>query len=182
MRIFVALPLPDPVLDALQALQQGLPVGRAMRRNTLHLTLAFVGEHPEPAVQGLHEELERIGAPGFDLRLSGLGTFGRTVPTVLWAGVERQPALDDLYQQVASAIRRAGLTAPPVRFRPHVTIARFRPDLAPAPQVRLDEFTAARAGFRAPPFWATGFNLFQSHLHPEGAQHEALASYPLGPN
>jgi len=181
LRSFVALPLPDPVLDSLESLQAGLPAGRPSRRDTLHLTLAFVGEHSPEAVEALHEELERISAPAFDVQLTGVGTFGKSSPAVLWAGVEKNEALEALHGQVLSAMRRAQLPVPPGRFRPHVTIARFGRGQHPDCLRRLAGFIAARAAFRAPLFRATGFTLYRSTLHPEGALHEALASYPLHP-
>lgn len=180
MRAFVALDLPEDVLDALQALQPGLPVGRAMGRDTMHLTLAFAGEHPQERIEELHDELSRLSAPPFGLQLKGLGSFGGDIPSILFAGVEAEKALEGLARQVRSALRRAGLPVPRDKFRPHVTLARFRPRMGPSELELLNRFVAERAGFRAGPFPVTSFALYESLLHPEGARHRELARYPLG--
>ena len=37
-----------------------------------HLTVAFLGEHPEPVIEDVHLALDKIRAPGFALTLSGV--------------------------------------------------------------------------------------------------------------
>ena len=179
MRIFIALDLPDPLLDQLTALQAGLPAGASSKRETLHLTLAFAGDHPQERVEALHEELSLIKAASFDVQLSGLGTFGKSSPTLLYAGVAESPALAELQRKVVSAIRRTGLPAPKDRFHPHVTLARFHRAVDARELAHLGEYLAMHEGFAPPAFSVTSFVLFQSTLHPQGARHDELARYPL---
>ncbi|WP_457645201.1 RNA 2',3'-cyclic phosphodiesterase [Profundibacter sp.] len=179
MRIFIALDLPDPLLDQLTALQAGLPAGASSKRETLHLTLAFAGDHPQERVEALHDELSLINAPAFDVQLSGLGTFGKSSPTLLYAGVEDNPALEGLQRKVVSAIRRTGLPAPKDRFHPHVTLARFHRAVDARELAHLGEYLVMHEGFRPPAFAVTSFVLFQSTLHPQGARHDELARYAL---
>ncbi len=179
MRAFIALPLPDALLDDLEKLQRRLPLGRAARRSTLHLTLAFLGECRDDALEALHRELSDLRAPEFDVQLSGLGSFGKQAPRVLFADVDANRDLSALRRRIRSAMRSAGLETPHERYHPHVTLARFSRDLRPGDTARLADFIAAHAAFRPPPFRAIAFTLFQSTLGPEGARHDALASYPL---
>ncbi len=179
MRIFAALDLPAYLLDELGALQQGLPVGRPSSRDTLHLTLAFAAEQPRERVLALHEELETLRASSFEVQLSGVGSFGRNHPSVLFVDVERNKPLATLRAKVRSAMHRVGVPLQRGEFHPHVTIARFRRGLSNTEHRRLAAFIADHAGFRPPPFVVTSFSLYQSVLHPQGARHEELAHYPL---
>lgn len=179
MRIFIALDMPDPLPDQLAALQAGLPAGTPLGRETLHLTLAFAGEQPQEQVEALHEELSLIKSPAFEVQLSGVGTFGKGRPRVLYAGVEENPELRVLQRKVVSAIRRAGLPAPKGRFHPHVTLARFRRRLDMHELAHLGGYLAMHDGFHPPAFLAASFVLFQSTLHPQGARYDELARYAL---
>ena len=65
-------------------------------------------------------------AKGFDLTLSGLGTFARSGrATALWVGAERCEALERLAAKIETAVQRCGLEAERRRFQPHVTLARL---------------------------------------------------------
>lgn len=179
MRAFVAIDMPEPVRDALEAVQAGLTVGRLTDPDTLHLTLAFLGEQPESVLAELHGQLSGLAAPRFELRLQGLGSFGSRAPSVIWAGVAPLPALAELRDKVRGAVRRAGIELPRERFRPHVTLARFRRGMRPEAVLAVQRFVAENAGFAAPAFTVERVSLFQSTLRPDGPLHEVLAEYPL---
>ena len=179
MRTFVAIPLPEALLDSLERLQRAIPAGRLPARDTLHLTLAFVGEHPPAAIEALHDELALIDQPTMEIRLAGLSTFGKRSPSVLFADVMPTPELGTLHNAVRSAMRRAGLSTPRERYRPHVTLARFAHSMSPDNRKKVMAFAGENAGFRAPDFTPDDFVLFESTLRPEGPIHEELARYPL---
>lgn len=140
VRLFYAL-WPSPALTGSLAAwaEQARPNcgGRAMRTETLHLTLAFLG----PVDAALADELaaatpEKRLDPGA-IELDRYGVFSRQ--RILWAGPGDTPAglqaaHDGLWQWLAGF----GLGAPPHPFRPHVTLLRNidRPEPpadAPAP-------------------------------------------------
>lgn len=175
MRAFVAIPVPDAVAVSLAVLQARLPCGRRVPRENLHLTLAFLDDQPEPALEELHGELEDLRAAGFDLTLAGLGVFGGDRPRALYADVVPNPALADLQRAITGAVRRAGMQSPRRRFHPHVTLARFRAGDAAG----LAEFIAEHGTTSLPGFRATDFCLYRSTLRPDGAVHDMLARYDL---
>ncbi|MFC6686671.1 RNA 2',3'-cyclic phosphodiesterase [Jhaorihella thermophila] len=179
MRAFLAIGLPDAAVRDIRRLQARLPVGRAVPRDNLHLTLAFLDDQPEEALEALDAELQALRAPGFDLRLSGLGVFGGRTPRVLFVVADPAPDLLGLREQVLSAARRAGIQPDRTRYRPHVTIARFGRGLSRGGAARLGRFIEAHGNFALPPVPVRAFGLFRSILHHEGAVHEELASYPL---
>ncbi|PRX33927.1 2'-5' RNA ligase [Meinhardsimonia xiamenensis] len=178
MRSFIAVDLPEELREALMALQREIPVGRIMDPETLHLTLAFLGDVPEPVLAELDEELAAIRTEPLTLKAAGLGTFGEPEPFVLWARVEPTPELERLQAAVRRAAERAGLRLKRERFRPHVTLARFRHP-GPGELRRLGQFLQSHGAVSLPEARALSFGLYRSHLRPDGAVHEPLAVYPL---
>ncbi|MEY8838906.1 RNA 2',3'-cyclic phosphodiesterase, partial [Cribrihabitans sp. XS_ASV171] len=174
MRCFLAIPLTDPLRDALADLQADLRAGRPVPEENLHLTLAFLDEQDEEALAVLDEELATISLPPFDLAPRGLGVFGGDKPRVLYAGFDPSQPLTDLHTRVTAAIRRAGLDLRRERFLPHVTLARFGTGARGAELETLQHFLARHIAFDAPPLPVTGFGLYQSILHADGAVHEEL--------
>lgn len=179
IRAFVALPLPPEIARRLAAAQAGLPVGRAVPQENLHLTLAFLGEHPEPIVEDVHHALSRIAAPAPSVRIEGAGLLGKPEPRVLYAGVAPDPALGHLRKKVWRAAEEAGLRLARERFLPHVTLARLPRQIAPEDRIRLEGFTAGLMGLAAGPEAPAAFHLYESRLGSEGPSYTALADYPL---
>lgn len=181
LRAFIAIDLPDGARDALEQLQDDLPVGRLMAPETFHLTLAFLGEQPVAAVEAVHGALGALHAAPFTMALRGVDVFGGAAPKVLWVGVRKSPGLSALRDRVRRAVASAGIELPRERFRPHVTLARFKGRMRGDELEKLRGFLACHAGFAVPEFQVTGFTLFRSILQEDGALHESLADYPLLP-
>ena len=171
-RMFAAIELPDRITDALADLNPRLPGLRWLPASMQHLTLVFLAAVPEEALQRLIESLDAIDMPPFALELTDLGTFGRRRnPTVVWTGVaEPPPALYQLQRRVRDAALAAGLEMDDKPFRPHVTLARCKglskQDLRPLIEAHRESAFGA--------FEVTGFALFASELHPDGARHERV--------
>lgn len=176
-RAFVALPLPDRVRSGLSRAMEGLPTGRRVDEDNLHLTLAFLDDQDDAALDEVHDTLSVVAAPGFDLTLSGLGTFGGARPRTLWIGIKPAPLLVALEKSVRRAVRSAGLDLPHRRFVPHVTLARFGTDFTETSA--FTRFAAAHAGLTLPAFPVKVFALYASTLRVDGAVYDELARYPL---
>jgi 2'-5' RNA ligase len=179
MRAFVALRLPEAVVATLVAAQAGLPEGRPVARENLHLTVAFLGEHPGPVVEDVHYALAAIRLPRFVLSLRGLDLPGGDRAKVLAAGVDPEPRLRLLREKVLQAARGAGIEFPRERYLPHVTLARFNAGLRGEAAERMRGFVLDGAGFRAGPFKVERFALWRSHLGRSGPIYEELAEYAL---
>ena len=125
MRLFVALPVPQQALPALRRAQKTLLAagqGNASRLENLHITLAFLGETER--CDAAREALASVQAAPLSVALAGAGHFG----DVCWAGVALTPALRDLQQQTADALRMREFRLDSRPFRPHLTLCRrFRP-------------------------------------------------------
>lgn len=178
IRAFLGLDLPPAVRGALQVQQFLLPLPRKVEPETFHLTLVFLGDCPEPALEIAHEGFAALREPRFELSLRGLGLFGKTKPRAAWAGVTPSPALLHLQSKVETIAHRAGCPIDRRKFVPHVTLGRFSPPpLADA--LRLERAVAMGAGFRSDPWPVTELVLWRSHHTAHGSRYETLARYPL---
>ena len=176
IRLFVAIPLPEPIRLRLSLLGGGIPGAAWLAPETLHLTLRFIGEVDRDAAMDIDDGLSRLRAPAFTLSLQDIGVFstGRQ-PRTLWAGVARSAPLLRLQAKVEAAVTAAGLPPEGRKFTPHVTLARLKTASWP----RIEQAVAGHAGFRAGPFPVDRFTLYSSVLARDGALHTPEATYPL---
>ena len=177
MRAFIAIPVPENIRERLEDLQADLRVGRLADPETFHVTLAFLGEEPVERIEAAHEALSGLSAAPFAIRLDGLGSFGGREMKTLFASVAPSEPLSALHRKVRSLLHGAGIMPERERFRPHVTLARFRPGQAADPA--LARFLAANVAFGSAPFPVTQVILYRSHLTAGGSIHEPLAEYDL---
>jgi 2'-5' RNA ligase len=178
IRAFLGIEIPPEIRGALTVQQFLLPLPRKVEPESFHLTLVFLGNCPDAALQAAHEGFETLRDPGFSLHLQGLGLFGKEKPHTAWAGVSPAPALMRLQAKVETIARRAGCPIDARRFSPHVTLGRFPPP-AFAETARLERAVATGAAFRTDPWQVRDLVLWQSHLTGKGPHYEIIARYPL---
>jgi len=176
MRLFVALALPDSERERLAGLQRGLKSARWVTPENFHLTLRFVGEVDRQVAEDVDDALMTLRFDSFPLSLKGVGCFGeeRKVRS-LWVGVEDNPLLMRLQAKIERRMLRSGLTPEPRKFKPHVTLARFKG----AFDSRVESFLADNARFRSLPFMVEQVILYSSSLGRGGAVYHPEVSYPL---
>ncbi len=176
MRLFVAITLPDRQRQDLMALTSGLPGVRWVQPENLHLTLRFIGDVDGPQAGDIDAALSGLQCDSFDLQIEGVGHFGEGRNLrALWAGVAPDPVLLRLQAKIEQALQRAGLPPEARKFKPHVTLARFKA----SPGAKLQDYLSAHAAFRCAPFRAERFTLYSSFLASSGAIHTAEAEYDL---
>lgn len=178
-RLFVALPIPDEVADALAAMQGGVPDANWVPSDNFHITLAFIGEVDGAMAQDIDAALATIGGPILDVELAGIDHFGGgRQPKALYAAVVQEERLTLLRQKVVKALRGEGVKLERRKFRPHVTLARFnrRAEIGH----HLAQFVALHSLFRAGPFEVEQFRLYSSITRADGSLYEVEAEYPLG--
>jgi 2'-5' RNA ligase len=184
LRLFVAFDLPDEVRGAMRRrlarLRSLLPQSRWVDPEQAHLTLAFLGHHPEERLAALGAALAVVFAryPPLSLRLHGGGTFPQGRPArVAWVGVKGPPELPTMQSDVADAAAAALDWEPEKRgFHPHVTLARCSPTW---PRQLVERFHQEAQGPWGEEFVASEGVLYRSRLSPRGAQYEALARLAL---
>ncbi len=107
-RLFVAVDLPDEVVEQVERLCIGLPAIRWVEPEQLHLTVRFIGEVEPPAFYELGQALSELSLRPFELRLKGLGIFPpRGAPQTLWGGVEEDGGRAQLRRRVDRAADEA---------------------------------------------------------------------------
>lgn len=155
MRLFIALELPVPVVDGLVRWRDSVlatrPGLRPVPPESMHVTLAFLGEREPSSVDALRGALEVVaGAGAAPLAVGQPWWLPRRRPGVLAVAIEDD---DDLLHEtqglLVSALRRSVGFEPERRaFFPHVTVARVRrgSKVRPAPLTGppAAEFTGAR--------------------------------------
>ena len=177
MRAFLAIPIPEDVAGALIRLQSTVPFGRPVPEDNLHLTMAFLDDAPEQALEDLHELMSALRAPAVEIRFTALDSFTEGERGLIFAAVDRTEALQALHDRIAGLCRAVGLDLPRRRFRPPVTLTRANRRPEGAARDRLAATLGPVPGL--PGFTARAFTLYQSTLTPRGAIHDPIAVYPL---
>ena len=174
-RLFVALAIPDHIGDALSALQCGVDGARWRPSENFHLTLAFMGETDRHGFNDAVEALSGIEAPAFELKLSGVGSFGERPPRALWAGMQANNELMHLQSKVESVLRRKGFDLEKRKFIPHVTLAYLKG----ARHDAVEQYCVTHGLFSTEPFAIDAFHLYSSKLGNEASHYAIEASYSL---
>lgn len=140
-----------------------------MRRDTLHLTLAFIGDMPHERLDALRAAADKVAFPPFTLRLDRIAGWRHN--HIVWAGASQLPGeLESLVTQLNAALAEGGFPVERPKFAAHVTLLRNARGELPAEE--LD-----------PPIeWPVGeFVLVESDLGSDGAQYSVRESWPATP-
>jgi 2'-5' RNA ligase len=143
----------------------------------LHVTTKFIGEWPEPRLEELRTALAAVPVAGpLAVRIRGLGFFpNERAPRVFWCGVEA-PGLVPLAAATDAATARLGIPAESRAFSPHLTLARIKERLDPAP---LRQAIATLSSPEFGDFEAHTYYLYRSSPGPGGSVYTKLAEFPL---
>ena len=171
LRLFLALRLPEPVLDVLEAWQENHLRGvRIVPRGHLHVTLAFLGSRPAGDLDAVVGELRAAAADApADLRLSP-SRYRETRSVAMLTLDDPGGGATGLADDVQARLEQLGVYRRESRpWLPHVTVARFRE----RPRLRLDPPAMGT-------FVPSDAAAYLSRLHPGGAQYVVLESVGLG--
>ena len=129
VRLFVAAEVPVELREALaetSAALRGCVRGRFVGADSLHVTLAFLGEVAGARVEDASAALERgcRRFSGFDVELGELGCFGKRSKATLWQGFRDAGALPEIAESVRRELRAVGFAFDEKAFLPHVTLMR----------------------------------------------------------
>jgi 2'-5' RNA ligase len=139
--------------------------GRALKRETLHITLAFLGSRDPAQVVRLEEAAARVRVHPFVLTLDEAGYWRHH--ELVWAGARTPPAvLSALVRDLRAALAGSAVPFDSKPFVPHVTLIR-----------------KARAGFALPGVrpitWRIqDFALVHSRPGREGSDYAVLNRWP----
>ncbi len=174
-RLFTAIEVPYAAERALERLKGGVPGARWVDPENFHITLDFIGEVDGPLAREIDGALGEVAGPSFELRLSGVGSFGRSKPHALWAGVEKARSLIELQSDSSRALSRLGIRLEQRRYRPHVTLARLKQ----ADGAILASYLSRHARFDTDWFTVDRFVLMSSRPSKGGGPYSTERAYPL---
>ncbi len=176
MRLFVAVPVPDPareeILKLLKQLRSASWPVRWVHDEGLHMTLKFFGEVAAERLDVIAEALRFAAdnAGSLAMQLGDLGSFpSRNRPRILWVGVNAPPALELLQDRIERGCEAIGFPPEGAPFQPHVTLGRVREGQR-LPVGGLDEHETA---FERVPFFGKELVLYESVLTTSGPRYEA---------
>lgn len=186
LRVFTAIDLPAALSQKLDnSIQRQLidPALRPVHRNSLHITLNFVGDVEDRETPELCRAFSRAieSEEDFQISLGGLGAFPNLErPRVLWLGVEQgEEELTVINQKLRDVIEDFGFVQEK-RYKPHVTLARVQHR-----SVDSSIITSAKTRFEQlqwPTFSAESVIVYNSILEKEGPTYIRLATLPLTGN
>jgi RNA 2',3'-cyclic 3'-phosphodiesterase len=194
MRLFVALDIDDAIRERIRLFANELralaPNVRWVSTESLHITLKFIGEQPEPKVTAIEAALAKVSGPSTRISFRGCGFFPTAKsPRVFWIGVEAGAELAQLANQIEEALVPLGIEKEKRRFSPHITLARAGGGSGAPGRQKGDRpnqsFAALQkrlAGIPSPEFGtmtAREFFLYQSQLSSQGSRYTKIARFAL---
>ncbi len=175
LRLFVAIYPPHDLaramLDALNHLE--LPEHRLTPAEQVHLTLQFIGDVPPRELECTMESVERAmgGLTAFEMTPKSLIALPMRGPARLVAAeTDVHATLLDIQRRLATRLARQPRHKAGDRFRPHLTLCRFR---KPSRIARADR------ALSLPGFPVSRVVLMRSTLTQRGAQHAEVAAWTL---
>lgn len=196
MRIFLALDIDDGIRERIarfvEEVRNFAPDARWVKEESLHVTLKFIGEQPDTAVEQIKQALFNVQSETTEIQFRGYGFFPTPKSArVFWIGMEVGPALAALAAAIDERLSALGIAKEERAFSPHLTLARaaggsgnprrMRGDRSMCAfqllQERLAKLTLPEFGTMMP----REFFLYQSQLSPKGSKYTRLARFPLDP-
>jgi RNA 2',3'-cyclic 3'-phosphodiesterase len=180
-RLFVAIRLPESILNAFGGLQDKLkPFARDakwVKPAGIHLTLKFLGYVDPEKISTITDKLKLVASRHSNTTIiaKGCGFFPNARrPNVLWVGVEAN--LQNIVSDMEEEMAMLGFEKETRAFTPHLTLARFKDNRGLLP---LGQETQKWANETFGEFTASSFVLFESILHRAGAEYRPLDEFPL---
>lgn len=170
-RVFFALWPTEEARQALDLLASDVVKrcgGRRMRRDSLHLTLVFIGAVSSRQLAVVQDVAGEVRGEPFDIFLDLLGCWLHN--RIVWAGCSKVPSRQRrLFDLLNEGLKAAGFALDNHPFTPHVTLAH---------KARCDDLPELGKSI----FWRVSeFVLVESLLQPSGARYRILARWSLLP-
>jgi 2'-5' RNA ligase len=194
MRLFIALDIDDAIRERISRFVDGVrnfaPDARWISPESLHVTLKFIGEQPDAAVETIPQKLAGVSAATAEIHFCGYGFFPTTKSArVFWIGMETTPQLAQLAAIIDDKVASLGIAKEDRVFSPHLTLARGRGGSGSprwrkgdGPTRNFQTLQEKLAALPTPEFGsmtAREFFLYQSQLSPKGSKYTKLATFQL---
>ncbi|MFN3604334.1 MAG: RNA 2',3'-cyclic phosphodiesterase [Leptonema sp. (in: bacteria)] len=174
-RTFLAITIPEPILDELEVCQRGIPNAKWIQRNNLHITLHFFGEIQLTEFNEIREILKNVKQKKFSIQLKNPKVFNKKYQKILWLSIEPIKPIQTLRSSILKEIQKRNFLIKKEEFIPHLTLARFNR----IHQKVLNEYLLTFENFFTAKFEIDSFTLFSSILYPEGPKYTPEEIYFL---
>ena len=146
----------------------------------MHITLRFLGETDQGAIDPLQAALDAIPPFAISLSMEHAGTFGPAARTgVLWMGVGGQlRALRGLSSDIERALRLIGIKGDDRPLAAHLTLARLARHATPEERRAVAEAVRTLEPPPQEPFYASELALVRSYLEGPSPRYEVLSHHP----
>ena len=181
MRLFIAIDLPNNVMESLSELQEKLKENMGeedrisfVKTDNIHLTLKFLGEVKEDKIESIKERLRSVKYNKFKLSISEIGVFPDNKPIrVIWVGVKEEEQLFELHKLIDFSMSK--YFALERDFKGHMTLGRVK---------MLKEWKGFSKQIKTMKieehsFDVDRFQLVQSKLMPKGPEYTVIEEYNL---
>jgi 2'-5' RNA ligase len=197
MRLFIALDIDDAIRQRIARFLEGVtgfvPDVRWAKPESLHVTLKFIGEQSESAVEQIKQTLATVHASTVELHFRGYGFFPTAKSArVFWLGINEENSGDRLAALAAAiddTMASLGIAKEKRAFSPHLTLARRagrsgspKRNKEDKPNRTFEHLQSKLAALPTPEFGtmtAREFFLYQSELSPKGSKYTKLHRFDL---
>ena len=182
MRCFIGIPVKEwekEIEELLKKIKRGTKEVKWIRKENAHITLRFLGEINEEMVDKIKRALEESlhNLTSFSIKANNLGAFpSLSSPRVIWLGIEEgKERVEEVFKKIERGLINCGISPEGRKFHPHVTLGRVKG--------RVDKgwwkgvLNAKLPRFPLIP--VREISLYQSRLHPDGAEYIPLERYNL---
>ncbi len=181
MRAFIAIELPDELIEKLGVIQDKL-IEKSFKTGdiswpkpeNIHLTLKFLGDIDPEKVEEIQTALQKAAEdiPPFQLSAGGIGAFpDLKAPRIIWVGIKESEGLARLQKNIDARLVESGFEKENRPFQPHLTLCRIKSHSAGRTIGKAAE-ALDHGGDTV--FKIETFVLFKSELSPKGAKYSAL--------
>ena len=122
MRLFIAIELEPNIKNALLKIQGDMKkagvTGNFTAIDNTHITLAFIGDYPNPDY--VLQAMENVSFEPFNITLDGFGCFG----DLWWAGLDNSDELRAVVRSLRHFLSNAEIPYDRKKFSPHITLIR----------------------------------------------------------
>ena len=181
IRTFVAVPIPDSVIELQNSLRSTIHPKRGrikwLRPDQLHLTLKFIGDTPESSFDDIRSLLYCIANKirPIQLEIKKTGCFPKKErPRFMWAGISGETGkLNNLVNDIQSGLDLLGFYNDEKPYHPHITLGRARYPQKHTPN--LSQFL--ETVYEPIPFVIEKFQFISSELFPNGPVYTILSTH-----
>ena len=176
MRLFVAINLPDEVLDYLYDLQKKIDLGNAkvkwVAKKNIHITLKFIGNIEDSLLEDIKSRLSKVKYNKFSMKLSKVGWFPEEdSPRVVWMGVDNEKEVINLQKKIDEKL--LDILQGEQKFSAHITLGRVkRTDKKLLENLRMINIEKMNINIEK-------FSLINSQLTRDGPKYNIVERYEL---